>query len=41
MKTLRAELTAEGRLDILDKVMAYRGGILYNLYELQIDPYTP
>ncbi|KAI0928397.1 hypothetical protein AcW1_005652 [Taiwanofungus camphoratus] len=26
MKTLRAELTAEGRLDILDKVMAYRGG---------------
>ncbi|OCH95579.1 P-loop containing nucleoside triphosphate hydrolase protein [Obba rivulosa] len=26
MKTLRAELTAEGRLDILDRVMAYRGG---------------
>ncbi|EMD38568.1 hypothetical protein CERSUDRAFT_82843 [Gelatoporia subvermispora B] len=26
MRTLRAELTAEGRLDILDRVMAYRGG---------------
>ncbi|KAI0797837.1 P-loop containing nucleoside triphosphate hydrolase protein [Abortiporus biennis] len=26
MKTLRAELTADGRLDILDRVMAYRGG---------------
>ncbi|KAH9951273.1 DEAD/H helicase [Amylocystis lapponica] len=26
MKTLRAELTAEGRLDILDRVMSYRGG---------------
>lgn len=28
MKTLRAELTADGRLDILDRVMAYRGGKL-------------
>lgn len=27
MKALRAELTADGRLDILDKVMAYRGGM--------------
>ncbi|KAI0080595.1 DEAD/H helicase [Panus rudis PR-1116 ss-1] len=26
MKTLRAELTSEGRLDILNKVTAYRGG---------------
>lgn len=26
MKTLRADLSAEGRLDILAKVMAYRGG---------------
>ncbi|CCM03863.1 uncharacterized protein FIBRA_06013 [Fibroporia radiculosa] len=26
MKTLRAELTADGCLDILEKVMAYRGG---------------
>ncbi|CAL1704265.1 unnamed protein product [Somion occarium] len=26
MKALRAELTADGRLDILGKVMAYRGG---------------
>ncbi|KAF9792472.1 P-loop containing nucleoside triphosphate hydrolase protein [Thelephora terrestris] len=26
MKIIRAELTAEGRLDILEKVMAYRGG---------------
>ena len=26
MKTLRAELSAEGRLDILERVMAYRGG---------------
>lgn len=26
MKALRAELTADGRLDILDRVMAYRGG---------------
>ena len=26
MKTLRTELTGEGRLDILDRVMAYRGG---------------
>ncbi|KZS99153.1 P-loop containing nucleoside triphosphate hydrolase protein [Sistotremastrum niveocremeum HHB9708] len=26
MKTLRTELTSEGRLDILEKVMAYRGG---------------
>ncbi|EJD53252.1 DEAD/H helicase [Auricularia subglabra TFB-10046 SS5] len=26
MKTLRTELTEEGRMDILEKVMAYRGG---------------
>ncbi|KAI0664969.1 P-loop containing nucleoside triphosphate hydrolase protein [Cubamyces menziesii] len=26
MKTLRQELTAEGRLDILERVMSYRGG---------------
>ena len=26
MKTLRQELSAEGRTDILQKVMAYRGG---------------
>ncbi|OBZ75158.1 putative ATP-dependent helicase HRQ1 [Grifola frondosa] len=26
MKTLRAELTADGRLDILERVMSYRGG---------------
>lgn len=26
MKVIRADLTAEGRLDILEKVMAYRGG---------------
>lgn len=26
MKQLRSELTADGRLDILGKVMAYRGG---------------
>ena len=26
MKILRAELTAEGRIDILQQVMAYRGG---------------
>ena len=31
MKVIRADLTAEGRLDILKKVMAYRGG-------LSIDP---
>ena len=31
MKVIRADLTAEGRLDILEKVMAYRGG-------LSIDP---
>ena len=27
MKVIRADLTAEGRLDILEKVMAYRGGL--------------
>jgi hypothetical protein len=26
MKTLRTELGAEGRLDILSRVMSYRGG---------------
>jgi len=26
MKILRTELTAEGRSDVLQKVMAYRGG---------------
>jgi hypothetical protein len=26
MKLLRTELTSEGRLDILERVMAYRGG---------------
>lgn len=26
MKNLRSELTAEGRTDILKRVMAYRGG---------------
>lgn len=26
MKALRAELAADGRQDILDRVMAYRGG---------------
>lgn len=26
MKALRTELTAEGRFDILQRVMAYRGG---------------
>lgn len=26
MKTLRQELTADGRLDILERVMSYRGG---------------
>ncbi len=26
MKTLRQELSADGRLDILDRVMSYRGG---------------
>jgi hypothetical protein len=26
MKTVRAELTSEGRLDVLDRVMSYRGG---------------
>jgi len=26
MKVIRADLIAEGRLDILEKVMAYRGG---------------
>ena len=31
MKVIRADLTAEGRLDVLEKVMAYRGG-------LSIDP---
>ena len=25
---IRADLTAEGRLDVLEKVMAYRGGLL-------------
>lgn len=27
MKVIRADLTAEGRLDILERVMAYRGGL--------------
>ena len=27
MKVMRADLTAEGRLDVLEKVMAYRGGL--------------
>ena len=27
MKTLRTELTTDGRLDILDRVMSYRGGM--------------
>jgi hypothetical protein len=27
MKVILADLTAEGRLDILEKVMAYRGGL--------------
>lgn len=27
MKVIRADLTAEGRLDILERVMAYRGGV--------------
>ena len=26
MKTIRADLSAEGRLDVLDRVMSYRGG---------------
>ena len=34
MKALRTELTAEGRLDILKRVMAYRGGSL----EETLDP---
>lgn len=31
MKVIRADLTAEGRLDILEKVMAYRGGLSTDL----------
>ena len=27
MKVIRTDLTAEGRLDVLEKVMAYRGGL--------------
>ena len=26
MKSLRTDLTSEGRLDVLERVMAYRGG---------------
>ena len=32
MKVIRADLTAEGRLDVLEKVMAYRGGLLITLF---------
>ena len=32
MKVIRADLTAEGRLDILEKVMAYRGGLSIGLF---------
>ena len=27
MKTVRLDLTADGRLDILDRVKSYRGGL--------------
>lgn len=32
MKSLRTQLSAEGRLDVLDRVMAYRGGKAVVLY---------
>lgn len=31
MKTLRTDLTSEGRLDVLERVMAYRGGKNYGI----------
>lgn len=39
MKTLRQELTADGRLDILERVMSYRGGysqeVCFKLAEIE------
>ena len=32
MKILREDLSGEGRLDILAKVMPYRGGALYTSF---------
>ena len=41
MKTLRADLSAEGRLDILAKVMPYRGGAWQtSFWHLGIDSST-
>lgn len=36
MKTIRADLSAEGRLDVLDRVMSYRGGTGDEWYFIQL-----
>lgn len=37
MKNMRTEMAAEGRLDILERVMSYRGGGLVQNYHPQLD----
>ena len=41
MKTVRAELSAEGRMDILDRVMSYRGGYSREVFQTIFSIFKP
>ena len=38
MKTVKADLSDEGRLDIVDKIKAYRGGEIASYVPLLLSP---